>query len=317
MYELFQFIWQVAEDGHEWRSGPIRVFRTDVRTHDEPALVALGNNSRRYKPEPNLFLEFASIDPDSDAEILRFANSYGLLGGGPRWMAEEPKHKAAVPTTVTGELRSRWQEHLHGMKAAVTLWKAIEGEDSSVLASCIRWRSRDHVTYDWPASSELTTPWSTHATIAAPGINSHLLERFQYGDVLKPARLYLQEVVNGSLTKLVAPQLLWKAPDRNEMGLYMVPKNLIGCLWLQLADAIAGFQKFRLCESCGKPMLVAAEGSGYRTNRKTCSNACRIRLYSGRKIEARQLRDQKLSVREIAKRLDTGVDQIKRWIAKG
>ena len=63
-------------------------------------------------------------------------------------------------------------------------------------------------------------------------------------------------------------------------------------------------------------MLVAAEGSGYRTNRKTCSNACRISLYSGRKVKARQLRDQKLSVREIAKRLDTGVEQIKRWIAK-
>ena len=100
------------------------------------------------------------------------------------------------------------------------------------------------------------------------------------------------------------------------MGLFMVPSTLIGCLWLQLADAIAGFQKFRLCESCRKPMLVAAEGSGYRTNRKTCSNACRIRLYSGRKLEARQLRDQKLSVREIAKRLDTGVEQVKRWIAK-
>ncbi len=318
MYELFQFIAHVAEDGHEWQPGPIQAFGPDVRKYDEPALIALGENSRPYKPEPDLFLKFASVDAEADAEILSFANSYGLLGGGPRWMALQPQHKGAAPTTVTGEPRSHWQEHLHGMKAAVTLWRAIEGEDSSVLASCIRWRSRDRITYDWPASSELTTPWSTHATIAAPEINSHLLERFQYGEVLKPARLYLQEVVNRSLAKLVAPQLLWKAPDRKEMGLYMVPNNLIGSLWLQLADAIAGFQKFRLCEneSCRKPMLVAAEGSGYRTNRKTCSNACRISLYSGRKVKARQLRDQKLSVREIAKRLDTGVEQIKRWIAK-
>lgn len=318
MYELFQFIWQVAEDGYEWRRGPIRAFAPDLRKYDEPSLIELGENSRPYKPESDLFLKFASVDPDADQEMLRFANSYGLLGGGPRWIAPEPKRKGTETTAVTGELRSHWQEHLHGMKAAVTLWRAIEGEDSSVLAGCIRWRSRDHVTYDWPSSSELNTPWSTHATIAAPEINSHLLERFQYGDVLKPARLYLQEVVNRSLAKLVAPQLLWKAPDRNEMGLYMVPNNLIGCLWLQLADAIAGFQKFRLCEneSCRKPMLVAAEGSGYRTNRKTCSNACRIKLYSNRKLEVRQLRDKKVSLREIAKRLDTEVDQIKRWIAK-
>jgi hypothetical protein len=318
MYELFQFIWHVAEDGHEWRSGPIRAFGGNVQKYDEPALIALGENSRPYKPEPNLFLEFASIDPNSDAEILRFANSYGLLGGSPQRISPEPNRKGTETTGVTGELRSHWQEHLHRMKAAVTLWRAIQGGDSSVLASCIHWRSRDHVTYDWPPSSELTTPWSTHATIASSGINSHLLERIEHGEVVKPARLYLQEVVNQSLVELVAPRLLWKAPDRNEMGLFLVPSTLIGGVWLQLADAVAGFQKFRLCEneSCRKPMLVAAEGSGYRTNRKTCSNACRISLYSGRKARARELRDQKLSVREIAKRLDTGVEQVKRWIAK-
>jgi hypothetical protein len=318
VYELFQFIGQVAEDGYEWRSGPIRAFGPDVRKYDEPALIELGENSRPYKPGPDLFLKFASVDPEADEEILRFANSYGLLGGGPRWIAPEPKRKSAETTAVTGELRSHWQEHLHRMKAAVTLWEAIQREDSSVLASCIRWRSRDRVTYDWPPSSEMTTPWSTHATIASSGINSHLLERFQHGDILKPARFYLQEVVNKSLAELVSPRLLWKAPDRNEMGLFMVPSTLIGCLWLQLADAIAGFQKFRLCEneSCRKPILVAAEGSGYRTNRKTCSNACRIRLYSGRKLEARRLHDKKVSVREIAKRLDTEVEQIQRWIAK-
>ena len=319
MYELFQFIWHVAEDGHEWRSGPIRAFGGNVQKYDEPALVALGENARAYKPEPDLFLKFASVDANADAEMLSFANSYGLLGGGPRWIEPAPKQKGSEPTTVTGEVRSHWQEHLNRMKAAVTLWRAIQGEDSSVLASCIHWRSRNHVIYDWPPSSELTTPWSTHATIASPGINPHLLERFEHGEVLKPARLYLQEVVNHSLAELVAPRLLWKAPDRNEMGLFLVPSTLIGGLWLQLADAIAGFQKFRLCEneSCRKPMLVAAEGSGYRTNRKTCSNACRIRLYSGRKLEARRLHDKKVSVREIAKRLDTEVDQIKRWIAKG
>ena len=315
MYELFQFIWQVAEDGCEWRSGPFTPFPTKEK-YDEPALIELGENSRPYKPEPDLFLKFASIDPNSDAEILRFANSYGLLGGGPRWIAPEPEHKGVKTKALTGELRSHWQEHLQRMKAAVTLWEAIKAEDSSVLASCIRWRSRDHITYDWPPSSEWTTPWSTHATIASPRINSHLLGRFERGDVVKPARYYLQEVVNKSLAELVAAQLLWKAPDRNEMGLYIVPSTLIGCLWLQLGDAIAGFQKFRLCEGCKKPMLVAAEGSGYRTNRKTCSNACRIRLYSRRKLEARQLRDQKLSFREIAKRLDTEVEQVKKWIAE-
>lgn len=316
MYELFQLIWRVSEDGHEWRTGPFRAFGADFRKHDEPALVELGENSRAYKPEPDLFLKFASVDPDSHADMLIFANSYGLLGGGPRWIAPEPKQRGKRTTAVVGELRSHWQQHLHRMKAAVTLWQTIRAGDSSTLAACIRWRSRDHVTYDWPASSEMTTPWSTHATIASPGINPHLLERFERGDVLKPARFYLQEVVNQSLTDLVAPRLLWTAPDSNKMGFFIVPDTLIGCLWLQLGSAIADLRKFRLCEACNKPMLVAPEGSGYRTNRKTCSNACRIRVYERRKQEARRLRSEKVSLRDIAKRLNTGVSEVQRWTAK-
>src|ERR1039458_3758295 len=132
MYELLQFIWQVSEDGHEWRSGPIRLFGADVRKHDEPALIELGKNSRPYKPEPDLFLKFASIDPNSDAEVLRFANSYGLLGGGPRWIAPEPERKGEKTTAVTGELRSHWQGNLHRMKAAVSVSQAINAEDTSV-----------------------------------------------------------------------------------------------------------------------------------------------------------------------------------------
>jgi hypothetical protein len=131
-----------------------------------------------------------------------------------------------------------------------------------------------------------------------------------------PARIYLQEVVNRKLKKFVDPRLLWESPDRNKLVFYIVPDTLIGCLWLQLATALAEFRKFRLCEGCRKPMLIAPEGSGYRSNRKTCSNACRIRVYERRKVEARRLRGEKLSVREIAKRLDTGVEQVKGWIAE-
>jgi hypothetical protein len=314
MYEFTQFISHRSEDGYEWRSGPFTSIPPKSENFDEPALVALGERPLPYRPEDHLFVKFAAIDPNADTEILNFANSYGLLGGGPLLRrAPKPGHKGGTIASVRGELRSHWQEHLHRMKAAVTLWQAIHAKDTSVLAKCIRWPSPAHVTYEWPPSSEWITPWSTHATIASREINPHLLDRFRPGDVTMPARIYLQEVVNGSLDEFVAPRLLWT--DREKMGLFIVPSTLIGCLWVQLAKAIAESCKFRICEGCGKPMLVAPEGSGYRTNRRTCSNACRIRLYSRRKLEARQLRNQGLSVREIAKRLDTEIERVKRWIA--
>lgn len=314
MYELFQFIWHASEEGYEWRNGPFWAFEADGERHDEPALIELGETPRPYKPDPDLFLKFASVSPDADAEILSFANSYGLLGGDPRCLAPEPKHKGEGTTAVTGELRSHWQEHLHKMKAAVSLWQAINSDDTALLAKCIRWRSPDHVTYEWPPSSEWLTPWSSRGIITSPGVNPHLLKRFRPGDVIMPARIYLQEVVNKNLDQLVAPRLLWTPPDREKMGLFIAPKSLIGCLWLQLANAIADFRKFRTCKSCSKPMLVAPEGSGYRANRRTCSNACRIRLYARRKLEARRLRNEGVSFPQIAKRLGAGVEQVKRWI---
>jgi hypothetical protein len=313
MYEPVEFIWQRAEDGYEWQGGHFRALDVKPNRYEGPALVALGDAAIAYKPEPGLFLKFASVDADSDPDILKFASEYGLLGGSPLIAPEPPKGETRQ--TITGELRSHWQNHLHDMKAAVSLWQAIREKDTGLLARCIEWRSDQHITYVWPPSSDWQTPWSIHATIASPS-DTELLKRFRTGDVVMPARIYLQKVVNARLHEQVAPRILWISPERVKMGLYIVPDSLIGCLWLQLATALAEFNKFQLCEECGKPMLVAPEGSGFRSNRKTCSNACRIRVYAGRKAEARRLREQKLTVREIAKRLDTGVEQVKRWIAK-
>ena len=64
MYELFQFIGTSRKTGTNGSSGPIRAFGGSVQKYDEPALIALGENSRPYKPEPDLFLKFASVDAE-------------------------------------------------------------------------------------------------------------------------------------------------------------------------------------------------------------------------------------------------------------
>jgi len=316
MYDPFQFVWRRSEQGYEWQTGRFRATGTEgtLEEYDGPALVPIGDSERRYVPSPDLFLEFASIDPDREGRIVKFANSYGLLGGGPLWLYPKPARKGAGGAGVDGEMRSHWQGHLHKMKAAVSLWEALRTQDSKLLSQCIQWHGAERVDYKWPPSSDWPTPWSTRATIASKQTNPLLLDRLRPGDVEMPARMYLQEVVNKSLDKLVAPRLLWTLPDRQKMGLFIVPDSLIGCLWLQLANGIAEFRKFRICEGCKKPMLVAPEGSGSRTNRKTCSDACRVRLYARRKLEARRLRNERVSLPQIAKRLGAGVDQVKRWI---
>jgi hypothetical protein len=318
MLDPFQFVWRRSEHGYEWRTGRFTMMGAGGKPEERegPALAPVGDFERPYVPSPDLFLEFASVDPDQEGRILAFANGYGQLGDSSRWLFPKPPRKGVKTTGVDGELRSHWQEHLHKMKAAVSLWEALRRQDTKLLSQCIQWRGAERVDYEWPPSSDFSTPWGTHATIASKQTNPHLLGRLRPGDVQMPARMYLQEVVNKSLDKLVAPRLLWTPPDRKKMGLFIVPGSLIGCLWLQLANAIAEFRTFRTCEGCGKPILVAPEGSGSRSNKRTCSDACRVRLYARRKSEARRLRDEGVPLPQIAKRLGTGVEQVKRWIAE-
>ncbi len=318
MYEPFQFVGRCSEGGYEWRGGRF-AFLTGTGSTEEregPALVPIGNTERQYVPRPDLFFEFAAVDPDNDEAVLAFANRYGLLGASPAWLFRKPQSRGVATTDTGGELRSHWQEHLRGMRAAASLWEALRKQDSKRLSQCIHWRGKDRVEYVWPPSADWSTPWSTHAVVASKQINQHLLERCRPGDPEMAARLYLQEVVNKNLNKLVAPRLLWTAPERSKMGLFIVPNALIGCLWLQLANAIADYRKFVMCESCGKPMLVAPEGTGARTNKRTCSDACRTRVHARRKTEARQLRHEGMPVAQIAKHLRAEVTQIKRWIAE-
>ena len=309
-YEFFQFQWSCSEQGYEWKHGKFIAFG-DTQDHQGPMLVPVREVERVYVPPRNLFLEFASLDPTRDDDILKFATAYGLLGGAPVLF---PKRERTFP--LRGEPKSHWVEQLHHMKAAVSLREALRANDTELLSRCIKWRGTDRIDYHWPPSSDLMTPWSTHATIASKDINPDLFKQFRPKDVEMPARVYLQKVVNENLERLAAPRLLWMIPDRDKMGLFIVPNSLIGCLWLQLASAIAELRTFRICEGCSKPMLVAPEGSGFRANRKTCSDACRVRLYARRKEEARKLHSQKVSRREIAKRLNIEVDQVRNWIAQ-
>jgi len=62
-------------------------------------------------------------------------------------------------------------------------------------------------------------------------------------------------------------------------------------------------------------MLVAGDGSGSRSHKTTCSNACRVRL-SARRVAARQLRKQNVPPRQIAKRLNASIENVKRWLGK-
>lgn len=156
----------------------------------------------------------------------------------------------------------------------------------------------------------------TLAVIASPAINPGWLRWFRPGDSAMPARYYLQKSVNEKLKTRVSPKLLWNVRRNrpHDLALYFVPENLLGAIWLELAEVINGNKPLRQCAACKTWIVISTEGVGNRSNRFTCSNACRMKIYYQRKLEARRLRQQGLSVKQIAKSLGANAERVRLWV---
>jgi hypothetical protein len=241
-----------------------------------------------------------------------------------------------------GELLSSWRKEIKEIRDATQLWLALRqavSGDSSRLTRHIKWGRNDLVYYDshpdyplprtsWmlgippdrKANSSTKDPeiseQRTIALIASDKHNSEWLKWVRAGDCTMPARYYLQQVVNEKLKNRVSAKLLWNV-QRNrphELALYFVPENLLGVAWLQFAEVINGNRPIRQCAACKSWIVISTEGSGNRSNRSTCSNACRMKVYYDRQLKARELSDQGLSIREIAKSLRADAKSVRSWI---
>jgi hypothetical protein len=307
-----------------------------------------------YNPPPNLFLALAKT-PLSQEGIKTFADQYGLLGltegDGAVLLALKIAPGRVAPSSGVekralgnGELLSSWRKEIVEIRDATTLWSAIRqaaAGDSHQLARQVKWLRKDFVYYDShpdyprPGASLLlgippdgkassfnqdpeTGDRRTLATIASPLQNSEWFRWFRKGDCIMPARYYLQQTVNQKLKNRVSPNLLWNVQhDRpHDLALYFVPENLLGVAWLQLAEVINGNKPIRQCVACKTWIVISTEAVGKRSNRSTCSDACRMKVYYRRQLKACELKDQGLRIEQIAKRLRTTERRVGSWLEK-
>jgi len=313
MQEVFDFAWQVATGGYQW-----------VRTQAEPEPLGSEKEGffltahtppftgRRYAPlqqYPALFRVFIETPPTQEG-ILAFADQYGLLGDKITTQIILPNKQGAW-----GEVLQDWQIELAALKHAVVLWDLVQTGNVERLAAHIIWKEQG-VTYDshpeYPSDKGPIGDVHTQEWIAIEH-EPDMLARFQPGDVGQPALYYVQRVVNRHLTGRVSPRVLWNR-EHTELGLYMVPSGLIGALWLQFAQAIAGHKQYHRCEYCDTWFEVSLEAS--RPTRVYCSDACRFKAYRKRQEDAYRLHREKVPLQEIAKRLGTDTTTAKGWIKK-
>lgn len=243
------FRWSVAKGGHVLVNGNTAIWRRP----DAPA----DRTTYPLRDAPELFLRFADLAESPDAaSLLAFADTHGLLlNEGP-----EPLGDGG------GDDRP---EHLGGWRSAA--WRMAQA--ARLLRSI---RIRDRRVGEWVRYAQEGARVPTLRLTGDRGeeritLRGELRELADPTRPLRNARLALQVLVNKHLDEHASPRLLLdSATDRHVVEL--VPRTLLGALWVQMAQAVESEAQPSRCAHCRRWNPPG------RTDRLTCSGACRKAL---------------------------------------
>jgi len=297
--ELIGFSWARPKQGFYWTE--IHVLASDVRVRVLTSGIPLNRAPKAEQLEiaepllehSGLFRTFAALEP-TEERILRFANKYGSLGFQHGLFTMDNPECPGSEIPVSGELQSEWTQCISEMRWIVQLWDWIQADNYRQLSEYVRWQGMDHVTVDshpyLPADAELAPPVLRIAsTLSTDELTSHAAPSFRPGfDVYWPAVVTVYRAVTGHLWRRVSPELTWD--DRGKkMALRFEPDNLHDAMWLQFARAIHGQYEYRSCGDCGEWFRL--DPSIARSNRKFCSDVCKVRAYRKRKNKQMSVAD--------------------------
>jgi hypothetical protein len=281
---------------------------------------------RRYYPfleHTGLFLTFAERITHDARGLLSFANKYGCLGFDGRGRVDELDYL------------HRWYFEAHSMRQAVRVWRLLTSKDFNALSKHFRWlphpilrgvkslyfdshpHLRDRAEAEFP---------DCRVVMEVASSESPEWEMLKEEDVQTAAQWYLKEIINWHLRGRADFELVWtnetgKRPRKRStlqprdmrMNRVLMPRNLLGALWLQLEQAVAGEKEYRPCAECGGMFEVSSTSA--RADKRICSDACRSRRLRNRIKQAREWYGKDVPIEEIARRLDCDVDTARRWVS--
>jgi len=285
------FEWRVSEAGYDWiETKPVipdpnslesKSFLTDDWGSKAPV------TQRLYHPltaHSGLCRTLADTTPDP-AGIKQFADRFGpLLGGTGEAILLPQRLKNSLGH---GEPLSVWHKAIFTLRQVIELWDMVKQSDLEGLRRHIVWRGNLVYYQSHPDFSPNKLPDEpfliSNAWIASDRYRAELFQNMVPDDVIRPAEAYIQKVINDNLTNATAPRLLWNS-DQTSLSIHLQPKNLLGAIWLQLAQAIERNCSFRRCDQCQTWFEVSVQAG--RSDKRYCSNACRINAHRGRKAQA-------------------------------
>jgi hypothetical protein len=307
---FFEFRWEVPAAGFSWLEA-----RPDLPPRPEPPrrdwylvanATAKESKSSSYDPfavEPPLFRIFAATPPYKD-DVLKFASKYGSLAMGKRIRRIAREKRSVRRSLFKGVSLTTFRTQITVLRRMVNLWDLCRAGDTKGLAQHVIWTGDHSVVYKDPDFVEDITPspWS------------EWLQRLPTGDVVIPALIYLQTVINEHLQWCVSPRLLWD-PRAGVLEVCVQPQNLQDMLWLQFAGTVKGKLAYHPCLSCGRWIRVGQDG--VRVSRHYCSNACRTRALRDRQDKARKLLSLGMSTHQIADHLNIDEASVAKWVYSG
>jgi hypothetical protein len=274
MAGLVQFEWWVHGKGYEIAQGlhadgsAVAVLIPVSEGLEEPAGAARRIDLRK---RIGAFLTFAEEGASAEG-ALRFAKTFGLLGH-PR----EDFHLVEVgdetKETGTAEPLAMWHREARQMRFAIDLWNAVRSKRPRpervrpMVAAALR---------EFPmfSSSPANVPLDALAHTDAALIEGD----WEAGRIVPAARRVLTAFLESKLREVgvAAGFVIGTGP---EVSLVFKPSTLLGALWAQLAEAVTGNKEHRRCLGCRKWIPIGWKAGGSRTNRRTCSDACRVRAH--------------------------------------
>lgn len=257
---MADFLWRVPIEGFTWSRCEVIGQAKRLRV-----LRPLPSAVRVYAPllsQSGMHRDFVGIEPTEDG-TLAFANRYGLLG--------MPEGLAAIVDgrPILAETLTAWQFAHTELRLALTLHDHIKGKRLRELASVISW-SHGGVHY---RDSERAV------TIASRQDRPDILAHFQDGDLIEPAKWFLQRLVNQNLDRFtVTARLLRDTREPGKFTVHIVPKSLIGCMWLLFAKELEG-RSYRQCRHCLRWFEIGGSRSA-RADKQFCNASCKAAFHS-------------------------------------
>ena len=271
-------------------------------------MAATGSGGRYFYPDDDetLFLRLLSATEDDEQAIATNTKELGLLKARDvKWYrlpnvdvfalqkqplvertgvsrpAGSPISACAGRTRLSwvhaGEPLSFWRHEIVALREAWLLWTACQKGDTSFLASRVDLAGSEWVDEGVAQVVYLDPSWGQVSTMTEVGSPTD----FHYLDLVEPALHVVRTLVNLHLgSEMEVEFALDEETQRFET--VMAPRDLLGVIWLQLADAIEHRHQYRQCDECGKWFRAVSQGG---SRRNYCSDACRVRAYRKRKKE--------------------------------